>query len=251
MTTTFLQVRGSDKVLTVHTSSAYPSVRGAQPETQGLDDIGPRSVRTNALKHAKFHHESPRLAFAKQSRGRDDEMAVTRFNLYIKEGEAEKMKIYSFPFALTIESSLTIAEIELLQKHDPRALALREVVPGTGEEVETFRMAYDAHSGTGSVTNGGIVFVGETENGKAGMSILIPANLKGPAVGDYINDRLANISNNVRVVEINAAEALVNVKKAKEAFLSAIVPLAPRAVKEAKKDETPAPASPAPKGGKK
>lgn len=146
------------------------------------------------------------------------------------------MKIYSFPFALTLESSLTVAEIELLQKYDPRALALRDVTP-TGEEFETFRVGYSAAE-YGSVKSNGVTFVGETDNGKAGLSITIPANLKGDAVGNYINDKLATISRDVEIVEKNAKTALVNVKSAKDAFLAAIVPLTPKTVKEAS-DEAP------------
>ena len=141
------------------------------------------------------------------------------------------MKIYSFPFAVTIESALTIAEMELLQKHDPRALALRDVMPN-GEEFETFRIGYSPIE-SGSVNANGVTFVGETENGKAALSILIPATLKGEAVGNYIDNKLAAVSRNIAIVEANAKKAVVDVKAAKEVFLKSIVPLKPAAAKEA------------------
>lgn len=141
------------------------------------------------------------------------------------------MKIYSFPFAVTLESSLTIAEMELLQKHDPRALALREVTP-QGEEYETFRIGYSPVE-YGSVNASGVTFVGETDNGKAGLSILIPATFKGDAVGNYIDNKLASVSRNVAIVEANAKKAVVDVKAAKESFLKSIVALKPAIAKEA------------------
>lgn len=133
------------------------------------------------------------------------------------------MKIFSFPFALTLESSLTIADMELLQKHDPRSLALRDITP-TGEEYETFRIGYSPVE-YGSVNANSVTFVGETESGKAGMSFLIPSNLQGEKKDAYIDNKLAAVSRNVSIVEANAAKAVIDVKAAQKSFLKSIVAL--------------------------
>ncbi len=147
------------------------------------------------------------------------------------------MKIYSFPFALTLESSLTIAEIELLQKKNSRALKLFEMRPD-GREIEIFGIGA-VKDNKGAVCAAGINYVGTTKNGKAGMSILIPASLEGKAVGDYIDEKLAEVSRMATIVEKNAAQALKDVAASKDNFLGSIIELEPETnsipVKEEKK----------------
>lgn len=157
------------------------------------------------------------------------------------------MKIYSFPFALTLESKLTIAEIELLQSNNPRALALIESTPDGGE-YEIFRLGF-AKIDYGTVDANGIIFVGETEDGKAGLSILLPASLSKAEKEEYINKKLSSISRNVAIVEDNAKKALVDVEAAKKSFLKSIVALTP--MNEPKSVDELIESAPAKKGGKK
>lgn len=140
------------------------------------------------------------------------------------------MKIYDFPFAITLESSLSIADFELLQKHDPRALALRDISP-SGEETEFFRMGY-INTEFGTVTSRNITFVGETKNKLAGVSILIPANLNADKKAEYIDNKLADVCRNVAIIEANAVKAIEAVKAAQKSFSESIITLE---LKEAKK----------------
>jgi len=135
------------------------------------------------------------------------------------------MKIFSFPFAVTLVSSLKKDEIELLQKKDPRALALFEALPD-GTESQFFGINF-VSKGTGDVCPSNVTFVGEMPDGKAALSILIPANLKGADVGKYTNDKLAAVSRNCAIVEENAKRALVTVAAAEAAFLDSIIDLTP------------------------
>ena len=154
------------------------------------------------------------------------------------------MKVYSFPFAVTLESALTAAEFALLQKYDPRALALREVNPD-GSEYETFRIGHCPVTEYGSVKASGITFAGETGKeygmaGRPGVTILIPATLKGDAVKAYIRDKIALIETNVNAVEKNAKAAIKAVEDNNKRLEDSIILLSPKAAKEAKPEiETP------------
>lgn len=133
------------------------------------------------------------------------------------------MKIYSFPNALTFQSSLTVDEIVSLKKYNPTALNLVE--PDAYGAQHVFFSLDHVETAYGSVNQNGITFVGQTEEGKALVSVLIPATLGKDEVKKYINDHYSTIVRYAEVVEKNAKEALVAVKEAEESFTDSIVEL--------------------------
>jgi len=167
------------------------------------------------------------------------------------------MKTYHFPFAVTLESSLSAADFALLQKYDPRSLALHEMDLSVNMEKEIFRISHCVTSNTGSVDANAVMFVGETgkEHGMAGnpgVTILIPATLKGDAIKAYIRDKVAAIEANVNIVETNAKKAIEVVKANNKRFEDNIITLSPKSVKEAApKAEDKAPVADKKEGGSK
>ena len=130
------------------------------------------------------------------------------------------MKIYSFPFAVTIESDLTNEDIITLQKYDPEALALYKTEENKTKEL--FRVCF-YKGNISNIADEGIIFTGVTnKNGNAGATALIPTNVDSK---EFINDNYADICVKLQKVEAQAKEALKNVNKSIDDFNKTVIDL--------------------------
>lgn len=130
-------------------------------------------------------------------------------------------KIRLIQNAATFVSDLTVAEIEVLQKQNPMALAIVEPNEHGGEDI-VFSVGY-RNTAFGSISNNKVEFVDKNAEGKACLTVLIPANLADRAA--YLYDKYAIASNMLKVVEKNAKKALTNLTTSKEAFAEEFVDL--------------------------
>lgn len=118
-----------------------------------------------------------------------------------------------------IKSSKALEEIKLLEKYRPSSLVLTE---GEGESKrEVFRVGTAASA---SVNQFGISFANSslTGDGKAVVTVALPADLKPENVTDYVMDKWGKVINNLNKVEQNFEDALTDVKAEQAEVLSHI-----------------------------
>ena len=130
-------------------------------------------------------------------------------------------KIRLIQNAATFTSDLKVDEIIQLQKQDPAALAIIEPTFDGGTQ-EVFRIAFK-NAAFGEITENYMVFVDKNVEGKACLTVLIPANLEDKA--GYLFDKYAVAINMLKVVERKAKKALENIVTSKENFASEILDL--------------------------
>lgn len=130
-------------------------------------------------------------------------------------------KIRLIQNAATFISDLTVEEIEVLQKQNPMALAIVEPNELGGEDI-VFSVSYK-NTAFGSISDYKVEFVDKNAEGKACLTVLIPANLADRTA--YLYDKYAIASNLLKVVEKNAKKALTNLTTSKEAFAEAFIDL--------------------------
>jgi hypothetical protein len=130
-------------------------------------------------------------------------------------------KIRIIQNAATFVSDLTVAEIEVLQKQNPMALAIVEPNEHGGEDI-VFSVSYK-NTAFGSISDNKVEFVDKNAAGKACLTVLIPANLTDRTA--YLYDKYAMACNLLKVVEKNAKKALANLTTSKEAFAETFIDL--------------------------
>lgn len=130
-------------------------------------------------------------------------------------------KIRLIQNAATFVSDLTVAEIEVLQKQNPMALAIVEPNEHGGEDI-VFSVSYK-NAAFGNISDTKVEFVDKNAEGKACLTVLIPANLADRTA--YLYDKYAMASNLLKVVEKNAKKALANLTTSKETFAEEFVDL--------------------------
>lgn len=130
--------------------------------------------------------------------------------------------LYLIENAMTLVSKLTPEQIETVAKQSPDALQL--VTPlGNGDSRVDFTVVYDPKSDFGHIGNDGIRFPAANQDGKACVSVLIPANSKDKK--GYIYDKYMVAINNLAVVEDQVVKALETVATTKKDFVAKITVL--------------------------
>ncbi len=130
-------------------------------------------------------------------------------------------KIKMMQNAATFISDLMIEDIKLLQKQSPSSLAISEP-SADGYVDEIFRVSYK-NTAFGVINDRYITFVDSTAEGKACLTVLIPADELDK--GAYLYDRYATAVNFLKVVERNAKKALENLTTNKETFAKEFIDL--------------------------
>lgn len=130
-------------------------------------------------------------------------------------------KIRIMQNAVTFITNLTVEEIKLLQKQAPSALAISEPTP-EGYQEEIFRVSHK-NAAFGDINDSFITFVDATAEGKACLTVLIPANETDKK--SYLYERYATAINYLKTVERNAKKALNNLVISKEAFAEEFIDL--------------------------
>lgn len=123
--------------------------------------------------------------------------------------------------AVTFISDLTVEEIKLLQRQSPSSLAISEPT-AEGYVEEIFRISYK-NTAFGDINDNYVTFVDATAEGKACLTVLIPANETDK--GAYLYDKYATAINFIRAVERNAKKALANLTTDKETFAKEFIDL--------------------------
>lgn len=130
-------------------------------------------------------------------------------------------KIRLIQNAATFVSDLTVAEIEVLQRQNPMALAIVEPNEHGGEDI-VFSVDY-TNTAYGNISDNKVTFVDKNAEGKACLTVLIPANAENKEA--YMFDKYAVASNLLKVVEKNAKKALQNLTTSKKAFAEEFIDL--------------------------
>jgi hypothetical protein len=130
-------------------------------------------------------------------------------------------KIKIIQNAATFVSDLKVSEIEALQKQDPMALAIEEPNNCGGTDI-VFNVQYK-EAAYGEINDHRVIFVDQTPEGNACMTVLIPANLKDKAA--YLYDTYVNAVNYLKAVERKATKALQNLTASKKEFANEFINL--------------------------
>lgn len=123
--------------------------------------------------------------------------------------------------AVTFISDLTVEEIKLLQRQCPNSLAISEPT-AEGYVEEIFRLSHKI-TAFGDINDNYVTFVDATAEGKACLTVLIPAN--EPDKGAYLYNKYATAINFIRAIERNARKALANLTVDKETFAKEFIDL--------------------------
>ena len=105
--------------------------------------------------------------------------------------------------AVTITSSIKVADFKTLAKFKPTALALTEVVDGVKEE--KFSVALGTSP---SVTKYGIVFDSANADGYAEVTLQIPASIAADKRKEYVADTYGYALLNLNQLEGQIAEVM-------------------------------------------
>lgn len=130
-------------------------------------------------------------------------------------------KIKMMQNAATFISDLTVEEIKLLQKQSPSSLAISEP-SAEGYMDEIFRISHK-NTAFGEINDRYIIFVDATAEGKACLTVLIPAN--EPDKSAYLYDKYATAVNFLKVIERNAKKALESLTTDKATFAKEFIDL--------------------------
>ena len=130
-------------------------------------------------------------------------------------------KIRVIQNAVTFVSSLTVAEIEVLQKQNPMALAIKEPNAEGGEDI-VFTVQYK-NAAFGEINSDRVSFVDKTKDGNACLTVLLPANIADKSA--YLFEKYATAINMLKTVERNAKNALKNLTTSKEEFAKEFIDL--------------------------